>query len=110
MKETGVTNYFQQQNLAHQLNVLKSFKARKGMYISTISIDTVQSFLTGMSCARGIGGHAAWWEAQRRRGWKRNSAGPVPQMRDKGMTDEEIMDELIEIDIDVLERYLGKGE
>lgn len=88
---------------SHNLSFLKSFKARKSMYINPVNVDTVLSFLFGFRLGTGATGATVcqgWWKAQERRGWKRSSVGPVPQMREKGMTDLEIMDELIEIELD----------
>jgi hypothetical protein len=89
--------------VAHLLGVLKSLKGRKGMYLHPVSVDSVVNFLTGLSCAVGAIGNGAMWAAQEKRGWKKSSVGPIPQMREKGMTDEQIMDELIDIEIEMFE-------
>ena len=42
------------------------------------------------------------------RGWERNALGPVYQMRQRGMTDEQIVDEFLVIEIETWRRVLAK--
>lgn len=85
---------------------LRSFQKRKEMYVGHATIEAVEAFLTGFR----IGRHGMGLEidldlqcaAQATRGWEQSAAGPVPQMRSQGLSDNEIMNELIEIEIDVL--------
>lgn len=86
---------------------LRSFQKRKSMYVGHATIEAVEAFLTGFR----IGRHGMGLEidielqgaAQAARGWEQSAAGPVPQMKSKGQSDIEIMDELIEIEIGVLQ-------
>ncbi|QEH35579.1 hypothetical protein OJF2_41320 [Aquisphaera giovannonii] len=82
---------------------LRAFQKRKPMYVHPVDVKAVQNFLIGFE----VGCHACgfeidrefWWAAQEARGWDRRSVGPIPQMEAKGMSEAEIMDELVEIEI-----------
>lgn len=80
-----------------QLRILESFRERKSSLIEPVDVNSVINFLTGF---RAAAGYTTWWKAQRNRGWKIEQAGPVSQMRRKKMTEGEIMDELIDIEIE----------
>lgn len=83
------------------IKLLEHFKQRKGMYIHPVDISNVESYLHGLSAGLRLAflDVGDWWEAGKRRGWKKHSSGFVPQMQKKKMSDAEIMDELIEITI-----------
>ncbi|MFO0203802.1 MAG: hypothetical protein ACK528_11805 [Alphaproteobacteria bacterium] len=90
---------------------LQSFQKRKAMYVGHVSIETVEAFMTGFRIGRhGMGlenDRELQWATEAARGWEQSAAGPVLQMKSQGLSDNEIMDELIEIEIDVL-RELAK--
>jgi hypothetical protein len=95
------------------IRLLRSFQDRKKMYVQPVDLANVQSFLCGFA----VGCLAADFDlpyelrdrAQESRGWNlSHGLGPVPQMRERGMSDEEIMDELIEIEVLRLQ-LLGEG-
>lgn len=100
-------------DVATAMEILRSFRRRKRMYLMTVDLSNVQSFLTGFQ----IGGSGAglqgpteyWYEASERRGWGREAMGPIPPMREKGLDDEAIADELIEIEILALQFLAGDG-
>ena len=83
------------------LSLLESFRRRKGMYLQPVSVETVQSFLTGFYLACMASGIVADWDAWNKvvkaRGWDTEAACPIPAMRAAGMDDEAIMDELTRI-------------
>lgn len=88
------------------IEYLRSFQKRKPMYVHPVTVPTVQAFLWGFK----TGCHALgfeldpelWWTAQEARGWERSPSGPVPQMEARGLSETEIMGELIAIEIDRL--------
>lgn len=86
---------------------LQSFQKRKAMYVGHVSIETVEAFMTGFRIGRhGMGleiDRELQWAIEAARSWEQSAAGPVPQMKSQGLSDIEIMDELIEIEIEVLQ-------
>jgi hypothetical protein len=95
-----------QSMVARPIEYLRAFQARKGMYVQPVTVHTVEAFLSGFEVACHALGfpidRELWWAAQEARGWKRRSVGAVPQMEAKGLTEEEIVNELIEITIATL--------
>jgi hypothetical protein len=85
------------------IQILRSFQDRKKMYVQPLDVANVQSFLGGFVVGSFAADfelpHELAWTAQERRGWEQSALGPVRQMRERGMSEEEIMDELIEIQI-----------
>jgi hypothetical protein len=89
------------------LAYLRAFQNRKAMYVQPVNLATVQSFLTGFA----TGCHACGYDIHRGqgsgvkevRGWEWNAIGPIPQMRVKGLSEEKIMDELIELEVALLQ-------
>ena len=91
---------------------LRSFRDRRPMYIYPVDVQNAENFLLGFR----IGYFSAeegkqpgswmdlWREILNERGWKESAIGPVVQMRDKAMTDEEIIQELVAIEIALLEK------
>ena len=49
-------------------------------------------------------------QVHERRGWRGSALGPIPHMREQGMTDEAIMDELIEIEVEVIREHFEGGQ
>lgn len=49
-----------------------------------------------------------WWQAQVARAWRRSSFGPLPQMKKKGMSDEEMAEEVLLIEIDTWQLLLNE--
>ena len=87
---------------------IEHFRSRIGMYIHSVDVANTQSFLAGFTMAVHVFGirpdHNIHWNVQESRGWKQSPDGPVPQMRGKGMSDRQIIDELIDIEIEILRR------
>jgi len=88
------------------LELLEVFRKRPAMYVYPVSVETVDSFLYGLSVGLNIGdGESAERfrrKAQVRRGWKWRNTSPIPQMREKGLDDVTIIAELIAIERDAL--------
>jgi hypothetical protein len=88
---------------AKAIEYLRSFQKRKGMYVQPLDVPNVESFLTGfrIGCmATGLfRDHDPWNRASERRGWACGAMSPADVMRERGMDDEAIIDELIEIEI-----------
>ena len=79
------------------------------MYIDPVEYKIAENFLTGFRIgyfsAIDIFDYEPWWESQAERGWGRGPAGPIPKMIEKDMSNEQIIDELIEIEIVALKKY-----
>jgi hypothetical protein len=95
------------------LRFLEAFRKRKPMYIGKVEVRAAELFLAGFLAGCGACGFPGSWEKWRdaaaARGWKRSPLGPVPEMRDRGMSEEEIIDELITIHAEVVRRVGGEG-
>ena len=90
------------------LQLLEAFKKSKEMIVHPVDVHTVQTFLTGFRSGCAACGlevpRKLQWQVLEGRGWKRAAAGPVGQMKEKGMADPAIIDELIDIEIEQLQR------
>ena len=96
------------------VNVLRFFQQRKGMYVLPLTVDSVVNFLNGFQAACRVFGVEELPDARGRvykqRKWKCGAAAlPITEMRKKGWTDEQIMDELIEINIALLRAHSERG-
>ena len=88
------------------IQLLQNLKSGKHQFLFPLEVGSLENYLNGFRGACAACGH----EVQRRlraqvlerRGWKNAAAGPVPQMKAKGFTEEGMMDELIEIEIELL--------
>src|SRR5689334_11463159 len=94
------------------IHVLEGVKKRKGMYFIE-SIQATETFLTGFYTAL-IAADVpvtwdSWRETLRHRGWRWDSCGVVPSMQAKGLTDQQIMDELIESIVEELRRVAAES-
>ena len=78
---------------------LAIIKKRKGMYFPP-RVEEAETFLTGFRTALIIAGvpvsHESGRVALQRRGWELTSVGVTPSMRSRGLTDEQMVDELLE--------------
>lgn len=89
------------------VQLLKHIKQRPSMYIHPVNADSLMNFLCGFRC---VVNDKSWWQIQEKRGWKKSSVGPVPQMRKKGMSEEEIMNELVDIEVESLEQIKERND
>ena len=97
------------------IRLVRQFGARPAMVIEPVDVQNARSFLAGVSCcAQVLTGPRSYEEIVAvitSRGW-RVSPGPRPepielQMRERGMTDAQIIAELAEIEAVTLERRSG---
>lgn len=103
-------------NMQHRYNLaiayLELARHRPGMFFLG-GIDGAQSFLWGYGCAITVMTPSSKrmmdyaHESQRYRGWKVTSIGIVPQMQERGWSEDAIIDELFCIEIDAISRFLG---
>jgi hypothetical protein len=91
---------------------LERFRTRTAMYIHPVNVPKARSFLYGLRLGVLVFGirweRDVWWQVQETRGWQQRSVGPVPQMKAKGITSRQIIDELIDIEIETLRRSSTK--
>jgi hypothetical protein len=102
----------QPSSISELIRLLRHFGARPALYIQPVDVQNAQSFLGGVSfCVQVLTGPRTYEEMDAvvtSRGW-RVSPGPrgeplEPQMRERGMTDAQIIAELAEIEAVTLER------
>jgi hypothetical protein len=100
----------EEQPIDHLLGILESLAARPQMYVRPVEIATVQSYLWGLAAGHTTAGVPCNWpqfldlmqEAAKSRGWEALSTGDEQQMREKGMGDASIIQELIAIYTDAI--------
>jgi hypothetical protein len=93
------------------LSILRSARQRKPMYFQPVDVETAENFLNGFrvgSLACGIEIPLSIQErATNERGWKWNALGPLKEMRERGLDDDQIVDELFAIEIRAWEMHKG---
>ena len=105
-------------SIAELIRLLRHLGARPGLYICPVDVQNAQSFLGGVSfCVQVLTGPFSPEElgaAVVSRGWRVSSRPVAPpeqwlesQMRQRGMSDAEIIAELAEIDAITLQRRAG---
>jgi hypothetical protein len=86
---------------------LATIKKCKSMYFGP-RVEEAETFLTGFRTALIAAGVPVSYESGRvvlrRRGWKVTSVGVIPSMRDRGWTDAEMIDELLDSFIEELRK------
>ena len=87
------------------IDQLAIIKKRKGMYFLP-GVEVAETFLSGFRAALIVAGvpvsHESGRVALQRRGWEVTSVGVTPSMRSRGLTDEQMIDELLESFIEEL--------
>jgi hypothetical protein len=79
------------------IETLDSFRKRTSMYIQPINADEAEKFLHGFDTGcLACGIHLVWRVIAEQRGWNRGAIGLTAEMRAAGLSDEKIIDELIE--------------
>ncbi len=93
-----------QQQINAIIDLLETARKRKAMYFQPVDGTAASNFVCGISSvayALGIEGRReAWWKAIEKRGWKVCGVGPLPAMQERGMTDEQIADEVLAIEVE----------
>lgn len=94
---------------AKAIEYLDAFRQRKGMYVQPLDASNVQGYLHGFHIGYVLGRNLVddytWHRATEQRGWACGAMSPADVMR--GLDDEAIMDELIEIEILALRLLAG---
>jgi hypothetical protein len=84
---------------------LATIRKRPGMYFET-SVESAENFLTGFRTALTIAGVPLSRESHQmsfeRRGWAWTALRSIPSMRERGLSDDHIVGELIDALIDEL--------
>src|SRR5262249_49787664 len=92
------------------IEMLEQVRQRPAMYIYPLDGRSAENFISGVYATAytlGLGDRRkVWWEAQIARGWEMHATGPVPQMEERNMTAEQIVDEVLAIEIDAWTRLL----
>lgn len=95
-------------NEARLIEFLRAFQARKHMYVQPVTIETVESFLTGFIVAcHAFEVHVDYGgsrESLEKRGLETDGAiSTFSRMKSQGWNDERIIEEAIEIVIETIE-------
>ncbi len=84
------------------------------MYMGRATWDAVNIFIYGFSCAYGAMGVPLTLDIRRQatnsRGWEFTSIRGADQMREQGLSEEQIVQELLLIEIKILELVAGRLE
>ncbi len=93
------------------LEILRSARERKPMYIQPVDLAAAENFLTGFKVGCFACGLEVPYEIRERvtieRGWKWDAAPPTKEMRERGLNEEQIIDELFAIAIAEWEKRNG---
>lgn len=91
------------------IEILRSARGRKAMYLGTADVASAEDFLNGFQVGCFACGQDIPPEIRERvtteRGWRWSAMGPIVQMRERGLTEEEIIDELFAIEIEAWEAF-----
>lgn len=98
------------------IEILESFKERKGMYVLPEELESVANFLSGFMSAvisqalRSQYPHDLLHEVGERRGWKKSACGPIYHIRESDLSENDKMNELIDIYIESVKTLLSEKE
>jgi hypothetical protein len=89
------------------INLLDQIRSHPAMYLAPVDGAAALNWVHGMRASV----HSldlivdltpdAWWQAQENRGYWRRATGPLPQMKDRGLTAEQMADEVLAIEIEM---------
>lgn len=107
----GTANHEQQVvALVAQLEVVR---LRKSMFFWPVSGRMAEIFVFGFSAAAHALGleseNRTWLKAGEKRGWKIQAVGPIPEMEERGLSDEEMADEVLAIAIEAWRLWLSEN-
>ncbi len=84
------------------IKLLESVRQRKGMYLDPVDGRAAENFVNGTSCVLAAMGvydrEQCWNRTVAVRGWKVRATKLVPQMQARGLSDEQIADEILAIE------------
>lgn len=90
------------------MQLLQQVQKQKGMFLFPLSVASLENYLNGFRAASAACGIEVPRKLRQQvlesRGWKFAGAGPVPQMKERGLTEEAMLEELLEIEIEQLRR------
>lgn len=91
------------------LEILRSARSRKAMYLGTVDVPSAESFLNGFevgcfACGRDLPLEIRE-QATTARGWTWSAARPIDEMRQRGLTEEQVVDEFFAIEIAAWEAW-----
>ncbi len=85
------------------LEILRSARSRKAMYLGTVDVPSAECFLNGFVVGCFACGRDLPLEIHEQvtiaRGWTWSAARPIDEMRERGLTEEQVVDELFAIEI-----------
>ena len=93
------------------LEILRSARQRKGMYMEPVEVASAVNFLAGFKVGCFACGLDVSLKIQEQvtieRGWKWYAAHPIKEMQEAGPSEEQVIDELFAIEISVWEKCTG---
>jgi hypothetical protein len=93
------------------IEILRSARDRKAMYLGTVDVPSAENFLNGFKVGCFACGRDVPLEVRERvttkRGWVWSAKSPIEEMKEQGLTEEEIVDELFAIEIAAWEACNG---
>jgi hypothetical protein len=85
------------------IEILGSARQRKAMYLGTVDVASAEQFLKGFQVGCFACNLDVPLEIRERvttaRGWRWNAKGPIAEMRERGLNEADIVDELFAIEI-----------
>ncbi|MHB1558572.1 MAG: hypothetical protein ACYC61_14035 [Isosphaeraceae bacterium] len=91
------------------LEILRSARSRKSMYLGTVDVPSAETFLNGFLVGCFACGRDVPLEIREQvtiaRGWTWSAARPIDEMRERGLTEEQVVDELFAIEIAAWEAW-----
>lgn len=79
-------------------SVMHMICSRKEMYFQPTDSATANNFIWGFVTGCFVCGvDLDLQAAEKQRGWKTEACGPIPEMKERGLSDDEITDELLAI-------------
>lgn len=105
------TQDFEPASVGRILEILRSARQRKSMYLGRTEVGTAETFLNGFKVGCFACGLEVPFKIQEQvtieRGWKWNALGPINEMREAGLSEEQVVDELFAIEISGWEKCIG---
>jgi len=79
-------------------SVMQLVCSRQDMYFQPTDSATAMNFINGFLTGCFVFGvDLDWQAAEQKRGWKTVACGPIPEMKQRGLADDEITNELLAI-------------
>jgi hypothetical protein len=83
------------------LDLLEHVRSRKDMYFEHVNSEAVENFIVGFVVACGAADipltWSVWHDVADARGWQADGRSPVSVMRERGLSDDLVADELFQI-------------